>query len=139
VAAGQRMLLTGDGLADDILEGLKEAGLLKEGGTLHVNILKLPHHGSIRNVTEEFLRTVTADHYVISANGKYDNPDLDTLKLFSKVRGAAPCTVHLTNAVPHAVKFFKADQKKAGKNYKVNIRQDPSRSLRIDLGEPFEN
>jgi hypothetical protein len=138
-ADGKRMLLTGDGLADDILEGLREEGLLKEGGTLHVNVLKMPHHGSIRNVTEEFLSTVTADHYVISANGKFDNPDLDTLKLFSKVRGAADCTVHLTNPVPHAVKFFKDDLKKAGRNYKVNIRQDPARSIRIDLGEPFKD
>jgi hypothetical protein len=138
-ASGKKILLTGDGLADDILEGLREAGLLKGGGTLHVDILKMPHHGSARNVTEEFLTTVTADHYVISANGKYDNPDLDTLKLFSKVRGAAPCTVHLTNAVPHAVKFFKADLKKDGKNYKVNIRQDPARSILIDLGEPFKD
>jgi hypothetical protein len=136
-AGGRRMLLTGDALADDVLAGLKEAGLLKEGGTLHVDILKMPHHGSVRNVTEEFLRTVTADHYVMSANGRYDNPDLATLKLFSKVRGGSGCTVHLTNAVPHAVNFFKADLRKAGRNYKVNTRQDPARSLRIDLGEPF--
>jgi len=138
-AGGKRMLLTGDALADDVLAGLKEAGLLKEGGTLHVDILKMPHHGSIRNVTEEFLKTVTADHYVFSASGKYDNPDLDTLKLFSRVRGDSRSTVHLTNAVPHAVKFFNADLKKAGKNYKVNIRQDPARSILIDLGEPFKD
>lgn len=136
-AGGKKMLLTGDGLADDILAGLREAKLLKAGGTLHVDVLKLPHHGSARNVTEEFLATVTADHYVVSANGRYDNPDLVTLKLFSQVRGAAHCTLHLTNPVPHAVKFFKADLKKAGRKYKVNVRQDPVRSLRIDLGEPF--
>ena len=138
-AGGKRMLLTGDGLAGDILEGLRGAKLLKEGGTLHVDILKMPHHGSARNVTEEFLATVTADHYVFSANGKYDNPDLATLKLFSKVRGPAACTVHLTNAVPHAVKFFKADVKKAGRNYKVNVRQDPARSILIDLAEPLQD
>ena len=138
-AGGKRMLLTGDALADDILEGLREAKLLKAGGTLHVDLLKMPHHGSRRNVTEEFLATVTADHYVMSANGKYDNPDLDTLKMLSKVRGDAPCTFHLTNPVPHAVKFFKADQKKAGKKYKVNIRQDSARSFLINLGEPFKD
>jgi glyoxylase-like metal-dependent hydrolase (beta-lactamase superfamily II) len=139
-SGGKRILLTGDALADEtMLEGLRESGLLKEGGTLHVDILKMPHHGSVRNVTEEFLRTVTADHYIMSANGKYDNPDLGTLKLFSKVRGNAACTVHLTNAVPHAVKFFDTDLKTAGKNYKVNIRQDTVRSLRIDLGEPFKD
>jgi hypothetical protein len=137
-SGGKRMLLTGDALADDtLLEGLKEAKLLKGGGTLHVDILKMPHHGSIRNVTEEFLATVTADHYVFSASGKYGNPDLDTLKMFSRVRGDSGATVHLTNAVPHALKFFKSDLKKARKNYKVNVRQDPARSILIDLGEPF--
>lgn len=138
-AGGKRMLLTGDGLGADILAGLKEEGLLKEGGTLHVDLLKMPHHGSIRNITEEFLQTVTADHYIMSANGKFDNPDLDTLKLLSKVRGGDSCTFHLTNPVPHAVKFFKTDQKKAGKKYKVEIRQDPALSLRVDLGEPFKD
>ena len=138
-SGGKRMLLTGDGLGDDILEGLREAKLLKAGGTLHVDVLKMPHHGSIRNVNEEFISTVTADHYVMSANGKYDNPDLDTLKLLSKVRGGAPCTFHLTNPVPHAVKFFKTDQKKAGKKYKVNIRPDAAPSIRIDLGDPFKD
>jgi hypothetical protein len=138
-AGGKKMLLTGDALADDVLEGLKAAKLLKEGGTLHVDILKMPHHGSRRNMTEEFLSTVTADHYVMSANGKHNHPDLDTLKMFSKVRGDSGATVHLTNAVPHAVKFLKADVKKAGKNYKLNIREDPARSIRIDLGEPFKD
>ena len=136
-AGGKKMLLTGDALADDVLEGLREAGLLKAGKTLHVDVLKMPHHGSVRNVTEELLSTVTADHYVMSASGKYDNPDLDTLKMFSKVRGAAACTVHLTNPVPHAVKFFNADLRKSGRGYKVNVRRDPARSILIDLGEPF--
>ncbi|HEV7374231.1 MAG TPA: hypothetical protein VGN95_05915 [Pyrinomonadaceae bacterium] len=138
-ADGKRMLLTGDGLGADILAGLKEEGLLEDGGTLHLDLLKMPHHGSKRNITEEFLNTVTADHYVISANGRDDNPDLDTLKLLSKVRGASNCTIHLTNPVPHAVKFFNTDKKKAGKKYKVEIREDPALSLRVDLGDPFKD
>jgi hypothetical protein len=133
----KRMLLTGDALSADILAGLRETGLLKSGGTLAVDILKLPHHGSRRNVTEEFLSTVTADHYVISANGRDHNPDVDTLKMLSKVRGSTPCTIHLTNPVPHAVAFFKRDMNKAGKKYKLNIRKDPALSIRVDLGDPF--
>jgi hypothetical protein len=131
------LLLTGGALADDVPEGSREAGLLQAGKTLHVDVLKMPHHGSVRNVTEELLGAVTADHCVMSARGKYDNPDLDTLKMFSKVRGAAACTVHLTNPAPHAVKFFDADLRKAGRGYKVNVRRDPPRSIRPDLGEPF--
>jgi len=78
-ATGKRLLLTSDGRGDHLSDGLKQAHLLSREGTLHVDVLKVPHHGSDRNVTKEFFKTVTADKYVISANGKYGNPDLDTL------------------------------------------------------------
>lgn len=79
-AEGKRLLLTGDGRGDHLLEGLEKAGFLEPGGSLHVDLLKVPHHGSMRNVTPAFFQTVTADQYVISANGRHHNPDLDTLR-----------------------------------------------------------
>ena len=79
-ADGKTILLTGDGRGDHLLQGLAQAGLLDPDGTLHVDVLKVPHHGSVRNVTKDFFETVTADTYVICANGKYANPDLATLK-----------------------------------------------------------
>jgi beta-lactamase superfamily II metal-dependent hydrolase len=74
------ILLTGDGRSDDLLEGLSQAGVTDSQSPLHVDILKLPHHGSARSISKDFFKIVTADRYVISANGKDDNPDLDTLK-----------------------------------------------------------
>lgn len=136
-ANGKRMLLTGDALSRDLLPVLKETGLLKEGETLHIDLLKMPHHGSIRNIDEEFLTTVTADHYIMSADGRHDNPDLATLKLLSKVRGSDQYTVYLTYPVPHAVEFYKKDQKKAGKNYEVVICDDPARPIRVEFGDPI--
>ena len=52
---GKRMLLTGDARDDHVLAGLDEAGIAKDGKT-HVDILKLPHHGSIRNIARGVLR-----------------------------------------------------------------------------------
>jgi len=78
-ATGKRLLLTGDGLGNHLIDGLRQANLLSGDGTLHVDTLKVPHHGSDRNVSKKFFKTVTADKYVISANGKDGNPDLDTL------------------------------------------------------------
>ncbi len=78
-ADGRQMLLTGDGRSDHLLEGLQVAGLLASDGSFHVDVLKVAHHGSDRNATRRFFRMVTADKYVISANGKDDNPDLPTL------------------------------------------------------------
>jgi hypothetical protein len=77
-ANGKTILFTGDGRSDHLLEGLDQAGLLNNG-QLHVDVLKLPHHGSNRNITKKFFKAITADTYVASANGKDDNPDLATL------------------------------------------------------------
>jgi hypothetical protein len=94
---GKSMLLTGDAHADELLAGLEVAGKLPEdGGPCFVDVLKLQHHGSVRNVTPEFFERVVADHYVISANGKHDNPDVETLEMLARARGDAKYTLHLT-------------------------------------------
>ena len=51
-ADGKRILLTGDARGDYVLEGLKAAGVLD--GTLHLDVLKVPHHGSNRDVEVDF-------------------------------------------------------------------------------------
>ncbi|OHV15908.1 hypothetical protein BK022_15685 [Methylorubrum extorquens] len=76
---GRTVLLTGDALGRRILNGLRQAKLLKDG-PLHVNVLKVPHHGSARNVDEEFFAAITADTYVFSADGKHGNPDRETIE-----------------------------------------------------------
>ena len=78
-ADNRTMLLTGDGRSDHLLDGLGQAGLLDPNGRLHVDVLKLPHHGSSRNITKTFFRKVTANTYIASANGRDGNPDLATL------------------------------------------------------------
>jgi len=76
---GKTILFTGDGRGDFILEGLEKAKLMDENGSLHVNVFKVPHHGSIRNTTRDFFTRVTADKYVVSGDGRHDNPGLTTL------------------------------------------------------------
>lgn len=132
---GKRMLLTGDARGNHVLAGLEARNLLQPGGKMKVDVLKLPHHGSIRNVDRDFFERVEADHYVVSANGEHHNPDLDTLRLLTEVRGDAGYTVYLTNRVPWAVEFFEEDQPK--RNYKVVYREDDRPSVRVALGEPL--
>lgn len=84
------MLLTGDGHANDILKGLETQGVVKAGGNLHVDLLKVQHHGAEFNTTEEFCQRVSADHYVFCANGAYDNPDLEVLKDLAAARLQSP-------------------------------------------------
>jgi hypothetical protein len=79
-ADGRTILFTGDGRSDHLKDGLEQAGLLDAEGRLHVNVLKLPHHGSKYNVTADFIETVTADQYVVSASGYHGHPHKDTLR-----------------------------------------------------------
>lgn len=144
----RRMLLTGDARGDHIIEGLTVAGLLTDG-TCHVDLLKLPHHGSDRNLEPAFFATVTADHYVISSNGdKFDNPDKDTLAWLAAARKG---TGHFTVTLTYPVEEFKHKKRKnirkelqtfidAGKqsgDYTVVCRAPDALSVHVDLGEPL--
>lgn len=94
----KRILFTGDARGDKIIEGLELVGLLKDDGksTIHVDVLKAPHHGSDRNVEPIFFRRITADHYVFSGNGQHGNPERETLKMLLDERGDENYTIHLT-------------------------------------------
>ena len=137
-AGKKTMLLTGDARGDDILEGLTDAKLLKNGKS-HFDLLKVPHHGSDRNVSTEFFQQVTADDYVISGNGQHGNPEIAMLKMLSEAReGDDDFTVHLTNTEPRLTKFF-AREKKDGRKYTVVFRDPDELSLRVELGEALKD
>ncbi|MDQ3728438.1 MAG: hypothetical protein M3355_02500, partial [Actinomycetota bacterium] len=63
--ADKRMLLTGDALGSRVLDGLRGAKLLDQNGQLELDLLKVPHHGSERNVTQKFFEALPAEHYLI--------------------------------------------------------------------------
>ena len=93
---GRKVLLTGDARGDRILEGLEKAGLLANGGSLEIDVLKLPHHGSARNMGVDFFERIKADHYVASGDGTYGNPDRNTLLMLEQARPTGNFDVHLT-------------------------------------------
>lgn len=140
-ADGKRILLTGDGRGDHTLEGLEEAGLLDDEGRLEVDVLKMPHHGSIRNIDQDYFETIHARHYVISADGKHENPDIATLEMISAARPDDDFTIHLTYptdefnvpAIGEEVAHFFAEEKAAGRAYKVETRSPGELSLRLEL------
>jgi len=129
---GRRMLLTGDGRGDHLLDGLQEAGLLDSAKRLHVDLLKLPHHGSDRNVNRQFFERITADTYVVSADGKHGNPDLPTLLWL--VDAAAGRHFHLisTNR-PASIEELESVRPPADHNYELTVRSDAAHSVDVDL------
>lgn len=124
----KQILLTGDARGDKILAGLEMAGQLVKDGTMHVDILKMPHHGSDRNMDAIFFRRITADHYVFSGNGDYGNPELETFKMLLSERGNAEYKIHLTYPIPEIdlerEKNWKEEQQKEKARKKKQPRED---------------
>jgi ribonuclease BN (tRNA processing enzyme) len=106
-ADDKTVLFTGDGRSDHLLQGLEARGLLAADGTFHVDVLKVMHHGSDRNATKTFFKRVTADTYVLSANGNPDNPDLATLIWIVESAKQQGRSIHIvfTNETPATIKL----------------------------------
>jgi beta-lactamase superfamily II metal-dependent hydrolase len=89
----KRLLLTGDGQEDFILAGLRRTGFLGPGKSdgLHLDVLKVQHHGSPNNLDKEFARKVSADHYVFCGNGEHHNPSTDVIEwIYNSRLGSDP-------------------------------------------------
>jgi hypothetical protein len=148
---GKSMLLTGDARGDDTLAAAREAGLLDADGRLHVDILKLPHHGSDRNVDLDYFQAFTADHYVASGNGEHGNPEVETFRLlFAGRRGdPRPFTLHLTyppeefrpdHGRPYPVAELEevfAAERAAGTPFTVATPAPGEVSMKLDLLDPY--
>jgi beta-lactamase superfamily II metal-dependent hydrolase len=86
---GRSVLLTGDSQQEFILGGLEKTGYLA-GGSLHLDVLKVQHHGSEHNTDVEFCRKVSADHYVFCGNGENGNPELSVIQQYYDSRLGPP-------------------------------------------------
>lgn len=151
---GKSMLLTGDARGDKIMKGMELAGLLKKGGKKHVDLLKVPHHGSDNNMETIFFKRVTADHYVFSGDGEHGNPERATLQMLLDARGdEADYTIHVTYPVAEIDAERKAEagedwspaKDSLGALFKDNpkfgkkvVIVDPDKPHLIDLLEPLE-
>jgi beta-lactamase superfamily II metal-dependent hydrolase len=77
---GVRCLLTGDGVAPVLSEGLSR--FAAESGSLPFDLVKLPHHGSRANLDEQLLALMPSDRFLISTNGaRYRHPDRTAIDL----------------------------------------------------------
>ena len=134
-SGGKRMLLIGDARGDKILEGLQLTKALGPGenGTVDVDVLKVPHHGSANNLAKSFFQRIIAKHYVFSGNGEHGNPERESLKMLLDARGEdADFTIHLTYPIDEIDVERKKDwEKEQGKERKRKEKNPTSRSGRI--------
>ena len=82
-----RLLLAGDAWASVLETSL--ASVLKPGARLSLNGFKLPHHGSVANISEALLERLKCSNYLISTNGAiFGHPHARCVELLLKTHAA---------------------------------------------------
>lgn len=74
---GRKVILSGDAFADDLVDGINA---VSPGERLHVDVFKLPHHGSKKNVHINLIESLDCDNWLISTDGtSFKHPDPDAI------------------------------------------------------------
>lgn len=79
---GRSALLTGDAYAAEITKGIRRllGSRTPKRDRLTVDVVKLPHHGSKKNVSLPMLRTLDCQRFLVSTNGAiFNHPDVDAI------------------------------------------------------------
>ena len=85
------MLLVGDAHARTLESTLSRLALERQVDKLSVGAVKLPHHGSMGNVTAKWLEMIECDRWLISTNGAiFGHPDIETVELIADTRKKKP-------------------------------------------------
>ncbi len=133
-----RAIFTGDGAWEDVIAGLEAHGLMDQHGNIHVNLLKIPHHGAHNSYNDKFARRVTADHYLFCGNGKYHNPEPDVVAGYIRARRGT-IAERTTNEIANRRQFkfwFNCSEDAAEPSYRRfwrDMRRDVGRAARRDL------
>ena len=135
-AGDKKLLMTGDARGDDILKYLEDADYPIDG-TMELDVLKTPHHGSDRNVTLEFFKALPAKTYVISADGAHGNPDSPTIQWIAEARGNAPFEFVFASPMKTAAKQEELENQleelKTSRNFTWRFRKSSDLSIDVDL------
>jgi hypothetical protein len=71
------ILLSGDAFSDDLIDGIDA---LSPGARLKLDLFKLPHHGSKKNVHRALIESVECEQWLISTDGtRFKHPDAEAI------------------------------------------------------------
>lgn len=137
---GKRFLYTSDANDFQIMEGLHEAGYLDNEGKVHVDLLHIPHYGSDLNVSEEFFKRVIAGQYIITGDGRFNNPETTTLNMLTTARQNEVYSLQFAHRVGREDLGIRLDQfwesSLVDRSYRRIFRPPDEQSLVVNLLDP---
>jgi hypothetical protein len=131
-SARRRVLLAGDAHPDLLTEALR--ALANAEGRCRLDVCKLPHHGSARNVTRSLVQTIDCPTWIVSTSGKlYGHPSLPALARILVDGGAAPTFVSNYPANPSVDRFVAAYPATPTRRYDIVRPTNDGASIRLRL------
>lgn len=126
----KKLLFLGDSHEDIIMKGLKR---YKENGkTLKFDIVKVSHHGSIKN-NFKWIEDIVVDNYLISTNGeKHNHPSKEVIAKILKVNKLKK-TLYFNYPVD-IVNDIRKEKLKEKYNYSIVVGNENS-SLQIEVSD----
>lgn len=122
-AKEKKLLFLGDSFPEVYYKNLL---LLKDKGLgNYFDLIKLSHHGSRNNISDDFLSIFDSHTYLISTNGKYGHPDVETIAKIINRDTEIPRNIIISNTT-ESIKMFDTKELKDEFNYSIQyINNDP--------------
>lgn len=126
---GKRVLLPGDCTPNELLVALKAYNSVN-GAPLKLDLMKLPHHGSVRNITKDIMSEVACSNFVISTNvnKKYLFPNKESIAKLISYRNCAEETINIHFNYREALDVLNITEKEQADN---NIKLTDCREFSI--------
>lgn len=74
----KKILFTGDGFPSIILEGLREMNFVTDEQKAKFDYVKLSHHASRYNTSDELLKNIECNNYIVTTHGCNGKPNKET-------------------------------------------------------------
>ena len=74
----KRLLFLGDSFPSIVLQGLKEMNFISSFKRLEVDYVKLSHHGSRYNTSDDLLKSIKCNNYIVTTQGCNGKPNKET-------------------------------------------------------------
>jgi beta-lactamase superfamily II metal-dependent hydrolase len=74
----KKLLFTGDGFPSIVLEGLEKMNFIDDTKKLKLDYIKLSHHAGKKNTSDEFLKKIECNNYIVTTQGCNGKPNKET-------------------------------------------------------------
>jgi hypothetical protein len=128
---GKRCLLLGDAHPDAIINSLKKLGASMDH-PMHIDTVKVSHHGSKGNTTPELLELISCKRFFISTSGAvFNHPDQEAIDMI--ISKAGPGVELVFNYLSDTTRPWSDSRCQQARHYHAVYPQSEGASVVLDL------